>query len=42
MFSADLMLSVGISHRVDAATEKARVPAFILTLETASKFELDG
>ena len=37
MFSADLILSA----RVGAATEKVQVLAFVLTLGTASKFELD-
>ena len=30
-----------VFHRVGASTEKARVPAFVFTLGTASKFELD-
>ena len=38
MFSADLMLSGSVFHRVGAVTEKVRVPAFVLTLGTASKF----
>ena len=39
-FSADLTLSGSEFHRVGAATEKARVPAFVLTLGTASEVEL--
>ena len=41
MLSADLMLSGSVFHRVCAATEKGRVPAFVLTLGTTSTFELD-
>ena len=44
MFSADLMLSGSVPwvlHRVNAVTEKARASAFVVTLGTASKFELD-
>ena len=36
MFSANLMLSGSIFHRV-----QAQVPAIVLTVETASKFERD-
>ena len=31
-----------IQFKKGSATEKTRVPAFILTKETASKFELDN
>ena len=33
------MLSGSVFHRVGEATEKARVPAFVLTQGTASKFK---
>ena len=39
MFLADFTLSGSEFHRVGAATEKARVPAFVLTLGTESKPE---
>ena len=35
------MLSGSEFHRVGAATEKARVPAFVITLGTESKSEPD-
>ena len=41
MFSADLLLSCSIFHKVCAATGKAQVTAFVLSLGTASIFELD-
>ena len=41
MFSTDLILSGSIFHRVCAATGKAEVTAFVLTLGTASTLELD-
>ena len=41
MFSGDLILSGSIFHRVCAATGKAEVTAFVLTLGTASIVELD-
>ena len=42
MFSADLLLSGSVFNTVGVATEKVRVPAFVLTLGKASKFELDA
>ena len=36
------MLSGSIFHIIDTATEKARVPVFVLILGTAGKFELDN
>ena len=36
------MLSLSVFHRVGAAIEKAPVPAFVLILATASKFEFDN
>jgi len=41
MFSSELLLSGSSFHRVDAVTEKARVPAFVLTLRTVSKHCLE-
>ena len=41
MFSVDLMLSGNVFHRVGAVTEKVGVPAFVLTLGTASIYDLD-
>ena len=41
MYSANLLLSRIVFHRVGAATEKARVPVFVCTLGTTSKYELD-
>ena len=37
----DLTLTVIEFHRVGAATEKALVPTFVLTLGTKSRLELD-
>ena len=39
--SVDLVLSASVFHRVGAATENARVSACVVTLGTASTFELD-
>ena len=41
IFLADVTLSGSEFHRVGAATEKARVSAFVLTLGTESKPEPD-
>ena len=35
------MLAGSVFRRLGAASEKARVPAFVVTLGRASKFELD-
>ena len=37
----DLMLTESVFHRVGAATEKALVPTFVLTLITKRRLELD-
>ena len=41
MFSAVLVLYGSVFHRLGAETDAAQIPAFVLTLGTASKFELD-
>ena len=41
LFLGDFTLSGSEFQRVGAATEKARVPAFVLTLSTESKSEPD-
>ena len=41
MFPTDLTLTGSEFHRVGAATEKALVPTFVLTLGTKSRLELD-
>ena len=41
MFPADLTLTGNEFHRVGAATEKALVPTFVLTLGIKSRLELD-
>ena len=41
MLPGDLTLTGSEFHKVGAATEKARVPAFVLTLGTESKSEPD-
>jgi len=41
MVSAGFIVSGSVFHKVGAATEKARVPAFVFTLGTASTIELD-
>ena len=41
MFPTYLTLTGSEFHRVSAATEKALVPTFVLTLGTKSRLELD-
>ena len=41
IFPTDLTLTGSEFHRVGAATEKALVPIFVLTLGTKSRLELD-
>ena len=41
LFHTDLTLTGSEFHRVGAATEKALVPTFVLTLGTKSRLELD-
>ena len=41
IFPTDLTLTGSEFHRVGAATEKALVPTFVLTLGTKSRLELD-
>ena len=41
MFFVGLVLSGSVFHRVGAATGKAQVPVFVLTLGTVSKVGVD-